>query len=316
MTCETPYAMSSLSLKGETRDATEHEDQTSGRKGMRWSFPPLKAAPQSMRGEMILTSGALQCGGWKVAWAQIVGKKHRCSEDSMGINWSPVLTQEKSSCHEGILRAVMADGVGGGARGEIASHATVQHCLDLEVNAFLQADSAELSAGLSLADAAVNKALATVTTLPGAATLAAVWLNSQGDGWVSRVGDARISVKSKDGGNWQSVMADQSYANLGEMPPDPVQRHAPARMVGAGLMGQPEVCPFRLNLDEILMLSTDGCHEWLTQSTRIDVRSSHISLADLARDLVLQARDNGSDDDISVLLVRRGAENSKLAATF
>lgn len=255
----------------------------------------------------MLNTGALRRGGWEMGWAQVVGRRHRLCEDSMGIAWSGAsagINPYGPVCQA--ITLALADGVGGGARGDVASHALVQHCLGLQHPSDRSAGPSPLLAGLGLADAAVNKSLATLTSMPGAATLAAAWLDGSGRGWISRVGDARLSILQPATGQWQPLMADQSYANLGEAPPLPEQLHAPARMVGAGLLGTPEVAPFTLCTGEVLMLSSDGLHEWLGDSSASftqHIQAPH--LGDLARRLALLARENGSDDDISVLLARK-----------
>lgn len=306
MAIETPYGLpQSASIRPAGGRNTVRGDDTSA--AQRWQFPTLQDAPQSLHEQLVLSSGALQRPGWEVGWAQIIGKRHRRCEDSLGVAWVgvPAEVQPQESSEEAITFA-LADGVGGGARGDVASHALVQHCLGLPHPAVGDSGPSFLLSGLGLADSAVNKSLATLTTLPGAATLAAAWLDGSGRGWLSRVGDARLSVLEAATGGWQPLMADQSYANLGEPPPLPEQLHAPARMVGAGLMGTPELVPFALRPGEVLMLSSDGLHEWLGDSSVLPAqRSPCVPLADLARALALLARENGSDDDISALLVRK-----------
>jgi serine/threonine protein phosphatase PrpC len=287
---------------------TQRRSQEDAPAARQWVFPPLQDAPQSLHGQLMLNTGELQRGGWEIGWAQVVGKRHRLCEDSMGIAWSGA--SAGIAPHEPAVKAlklILADGVGGGARGEVASHALVQHCLGLPHPADGAIGPTRLLAGLCLADAAVNKSLATLTTMPGAATLAAAWLDGSGRGWISRVGDARLSILRLGAGSWQPLMADQSYANLGESPPLLEQLHAPARMVGAGLMGTPELAPFTLCAGEMLMLSSDGLHEWLGDSTGLLTQTTPATptLGDLARRLALLARENGSDDNISVLLARK-----------
>ncbi len=307
MAIETPYgkpAMSSGNPAETQRRPCRETVETPGQ----WLFPPLQHPAQSLHGQLMLSSGALHRGGWEIGWAQIVGMRHHLCEDSMGVAWAGADAQphSRSPIELEAIALTLADGVGGGARGDLASHALVQHCLGLPHPAVDQSGPSALLAGLSLADTAVNKSLATITTMPGAATLAAAWLDASGYGWVSRVGDARLSVLHAASGQWLPVMADQNYANLGETPPVPEQLHAPARMVGAGLMGTPELVPFALQANEVLMLSSDGLHEWLGDRFASPQPSAPGSrLVDWASMLALRARENGSDDDISVLLARK-----------
>ena len=271
-------------------------------------FPGLDKPSASNNGAPALTYGEHTCGGWEIAWAQIVGPSHRISEDSLGYAMHcryDAPGPDKHAPHG--VSLVLADGVGGGARGDIASHALVRHCLaigSLHANANATHPGLLLE-GLSTADSAVNRSLAARTPLPGAATLAAAWLDSRAQGWISRVGDARLSIWNIHTGQLLPLLADQSYANLGELPPHPSHWSAPARMVGAGLMGAPEVHPLSLAAQEILMLSSDGLHQWLSSADTLPRQGvSGTRLADFAQALAMHARETGSDDDISVLLLR------------
>ncbi len=307
MAIETPYGKPALTSGNPAETQRRPRSESSETTGQ-WLFPPVQHPPQSLNGQLMLSSGALHRGGWEIGWAQIVGMRHRLSEDSMGLAWvgADVQPDTRSPVEQDAIALVLADGVGGGARGDVASHALVQHCLGLPHPAVDHSGPSHLLSGLCLADTAVNKSLATITTMPGAATLAAAWLDASGRGWVSRVGDARLSVLHAATGQWLPVMADQNYANLGETPPAPEHLHAPARMVGAGLMGPPELVPFALQTNEVLMLSSDGLHEWLGDRFASPQPSAPgMRLGDWARMLAMQARENGSDDDISVLLARK-----------
>jgi serine/threonine protein phosphatase PrpC len=273
------------------------------KKNRRWIYPPLAKSPRRMSAELVLASGFFERANWEVAWAQITGLRHSQCEDSIGAAWRAPGSGSPRQTSSLVL--TLADGVSGGARGDIAAHTLVRHCLGLGEAGAGAPDWAALNEGLGLADSEVNKSLAAFTTLPGAATLAAAWLDASGHGWITRVGDARLSVTRPGMGQWQPVLADQSYVNLGETPPCPEQRHAPARMVGAGLMGTPEIVSFSLSPAETLMLSSDGLHEWLGDSAELMDDPSCGDLANLACSLAMRARENGSDDDISVLLARR-----------
>lgn len=304
MTFETP-----CKLPSDSAMPTAHSPHRVARQHVQHGiFPGLEEPPASDNGSLVLTCGEHTSCGWEIAWAQIVGSSHRISEDSLGyaLHHSHDAANLGKSDLLGIS-LVLADGVGGGARGDIASHALVKHCLEtgsLHANANVHHPGLLLE-GLSTADSAVSRSLAARTPLPGAATLASAWLDSRAQGWISRVGDARLGIWNIHTGELLPLLADQSYANLGEPPPHPSQWHAPARMVGAGLMGTPEVHPLSLAAQEILVLSSDGLHQWLN-NTGTPLRQSvpATRLADIAQALAIHARETGSDDDISILLAR------------
>lgn len=305
MAVETPYRL--MSPTGQTihpGHAAHAQAGGSNDHGM-WVEPGLQTPPTSQHGELVLTSGSRSTTAWEWAWAQVIGQRHHYSEDSLGVKWLRTAPSNSGQQADESVVLVLADGVGGGARGDVTSHALVRYCLNdiaIEPGSAVQP---QLVSQLAGADSAVNRALAAITTRPGAATLAAVWLAPDSQGWVCRVGDARVSLLHTASGAVTPLLADQSYANLGETPPHTDDLHAPARMVGAGLMGEPEVASMSVRPDEILMLSSDGLHEWLKAGDSARLNWDSATLEDAAKTLVLLARDRGSDDDISVLLARK-----------
>lgn len=272
-----------------------------------WIFPGLESPPKNTD-NTLLSSGTYAHHGWQLAWVQIIGPKHQVTEDTLGfaVQNNGGLAQSGKG-----IGLVLADGVGGGARGDIASHALVAHCLHAgQRHASTDAPDREwLLKALVQADQAVNRALAAHTDLPGAATLSAAWLDAHGQGWITRVGDARLSIYDPCTGQLSPLLADQSFANLGEAPPQPGHENAPARMVGAGLAGAPQLHAFTLRAGEILCLSSDGLHEWHhalpgAEALGTNACDSTLPLLQMARQLAVNARQAGSDDDITVLLAR------------
>lgn len=258
----------------------------------------------------MVTYGSHQALGWQVGWAQAVGQKHRICEDSMALRFVPPAATDDFA---GLVMS-LGDGVGGGARGEVASNAIVRHCIRCVEDAPIDdlPPQCQLVKWLAQGDSVVNRALCRVATHPGASTLAAIWLNHDGLGWVTRVGDARAYVlemvqSTADAPKpiMRQWLQDQTYKALGERPPHPCQDDAPARMVGAGLIGEPEVLPIQVQSGSVLILSSDGLHNWVSQDDITHVLSTCASLDCAARLLVTMALEHGSDDDISILLANR-----------
>ena len=281
-----------------------------------WVYPPLYGPPTRADGLAVVTHGIHQAVGWQVGWAQAIGQKHRICEDSMALRFiHPAATDESA----GIVIS-LGDGVGGGARGEVASNAIVRHCVECIEDAPIDElpPQYRLKQWLAQGDSVVNRALCKVSAYPGASTLAAIWLNHDGAGWVTRVGDARAYVlKMEHDANgatkpvlWQWLQ-DQTYKALGERPPHPSQDDAPARMVGAGLIGEPEVLPIQMQSGSVVMLSSDGLHNWVSQDEITHILSTHTSLDSAARLLVTMAQNHGSDDDISILLARKELSSTR-----
>jgi protein phosphatase len=244
--------------------------------------------------ETAVAHGAVQTPGWDIAWAQIVGIHHRVTEDTCDYRLP--------ADYPGRLSLALADGVGGGARGDVASQALVQHCLALPDSAL--GDEAAMDGWLRQADAEVQRALRQVTFSPGAATLAAAWLQADGSGHCLRVGDARLYHFSAQGETRRQTQ-DQTYAHLGLAPPADASLDDPASMVGTGFMGEPELPPLCMAAGEWLLLCSDGLHRGIDAAGMAGHLLAHANLEEACIALAQAARAAGSEDDISLLVAKR-----------
>ncbi|MGZ8217613.1 PP2C family protein-serine/threonine phosphatase [Methylomagnum sp.] len=204
----------------------------------------------------------------------------------------------------------VADGVGGGAHGEVASQAALAHCAGLDKSRRNDPDA--LRAHVRKADAVVRQAIAEVSDGAGATTLVGVWLTGW-RGFIVHVGDARASRLRFRGGKarLEALTRDQTYGEMGETPPTGGSAGDPARMIGVGAVGDPPATRLRLGRGDILLLSSDGLHRyaepWEIEAAAEEWRAEGAPLRALANRLESLALGRGSPDDISMLLVRRNA---------
>lgn len=235
---------------------------------------------------------------WEVASYVRVGRRHRRSglpcEDVAGVRMR----------RAGTCNAAVADGVSGGVGGDVAAHAAVEFLLGLGGD--------ELRARLHELDPRIRTRLALhFGSRPGAATAAAAWLDAQGHGWCTRVGDCRVYRWSHlaDGGLFvQQIGRDQTFEALGEVPPRGVPRTNPSRMAGNGRLGRPELYELQLAPGEGLLLCSDGVHlgqgpEAIRAALEFACDAGDTSLRWVSR-IAREARLRGSEDDISVVAVR------------
>ena len=203
----------------------------------------------------------------------------------------------------------VADGVGGGAHGEIASSVLLTHCARALKETYC--DQARLIEWLARADAQVREAIARRTDQAGAATLAAAWFPSQSTAYLLNVGDCRVYQLKPRKQRYaiQQLTVDQTYASFGQQPPPNGRPDDPARMVGAGAVGIPPVVIAQIRARELLLLCSDGVHKFVSDDEIADVVSGGLkdgrSLETICDALVHAAKRNGSHDDASALLVLR-----------
>lgn len=244
-----------------------------------------------------LYSGSEVAQGWQIAWAQLTGTRHSISEDRAEIR---VLAGDEQGQP---IYLGLADGVGGGSRGEVAAQALALHAVGLPEDRLGQSE--QIADWMEGAEETVQTALRAVTFAPGAATLAAAWLQADGRGHLLRVGDARIYQVDADGA--RALTRDQTYAHTSQTPPLGARLEDCACMVGTGYMGTPEIEPLTLPIDACLLLCSDGLHRSLHEGTlhaALYGPRPNDKLEVIANRLVEAARRAGSDDDISVIIAR------------
>jgi serine/threonine protein phosphatase PrpC len=181
-----------------------------------------------------------------------------------GLSWAALsLRGTRGGANEDALLARpphffgVADGVGSGSHGEVASQVALQYCAaaqDLRARALVRQ--------VQGADAAVADALARLSDRPGAATLVALWLRGR-SARLLHVGDARALLFRRGWrGRWRLLWRteDQTYAALGKTPPERGDANDPCRMVGTGVVGEPGLKRFRLGPRDLLLLCSDGLH--------------------------------------------------------
>ena len=240
-------------------------------------------------------------GGLEAAFSSATGLYHTTNED---------YCVHSPSAHAPVFCAV-ADGVGGGAYGDVASQALIEHCL-AELPKVKRSPK-KIVACLREADTVVRKAIAQCSDKPGASTLVAAWFLPFGRAHIVTVGDCRAyrisRARFRGGFQIKQITEDQTYSNLGLQAPAKRSPDDPACMVGSGAVGLPKVISLSLSEDDLLLLCSDGLHKFLRDDAILGIceRELHqeTNLKQLCNELVRSAKLNGSYDDISVLLVRR-----------
>lgn len=238
-------------------------------------------------------------GGLTAAYASEPGSGHAHNEDCC----SHVPSGERPGF------CGVADGVGGGAHGEIASSVLLAHCAQAVEATY--SDPARLVEWLIRADTQVRQAIARRTHRTGAATLAAAWFPSNSTAYLLNVGDCRVYKLRPRTRRYaiQRLTVDQTYASLAQQPPPNGNPEDPARMVGVGAVGIPPVVKTQIRSRELLLLCSDGVHKFVSDEQIAQVVSSGLedgsSLKAICDALVRRAKQNGSHDDASALLVLR-----------
>lgn len=204
----------------------------------------------------------------------------------------------------------LADGVGGGALGDKAAETLLQY-LKSQSTEVPTAD--EIVSYLKQSDKIVRDELAKFNAR-GASTVVCAWLDKNGMGRYSCVGDARIYLITVNNENQvilEQITIDQTYGNLNAEPPTGGSYDDPARMVGVGAVGSPPVNEITLQHNQGLLFCSDGVHKFVSTEEMQEICTDYITptgknrsqINAVADMLVNRAKENRSHDDCSVMIV-------------
>lgn len=214
---------------------------------------------------------------------------------------------------EGVAWAVVCDGMGGAAGGNIASALAVKVISD-KINASYRPgmreasiknmlDSALVAANMEVFDLADAK-----TELKGMGTTVVCAVVRDGFAHIAHAGDSRAYVF--DGKNLMQVTTDHSYVqNLidkGEITKEEAEKHPNknliTRAIGVDKHIKIDFDEIEISNNEILILCTDGLSNYVSEEEMIDEVKDGRYYA-FAERLVKKANNNGGGDNITVVAI-------------
>ena len=215
------------------------------------------------------------------------------------------LNQDCYACYPPYFFAV-ADGVGGGALGEVASAILVRRLGELQAphpDAVTQA--------LQQADQEISQRMEQEGQGPGAAVGAAIWLtDAKSSTWLAMtVGDCKIMVATRSSLAWRIrwESPNQSYAHCGLTPPAGVSVDSPANMVGCGMPLPALMHSITLAQGERIILCSDGFYTAFNDVQLQDILSQTPQPLSTSSAQIWceQAQHRGALDDVTLVLVEQ-----------
>ena len=212
---------------------------------------------------------------------------------------------------------VIADGMGGHTRGEqasalatrlLASHVARQICLpqlsdDEEMTERMPINEV-LETGIRVAHQAISR------RLPEAGTTMTMALVLDEGAYIAHVGDSRAYLGEP--GRLETLTKDHSVAarlvEMGQATKDEAlsQRNILYRAVGQGVEIEPDIMYHNLGWGQYLLICCDGLWSKISDE-QISAIVEMAPTPDIAcQNLVARAKENGGEDNISVVLVSRG----------
>ncbi len=239
-----------------------------------------------------------------------IGLVRTCNEDSANI----------FNNNEQVL-AIVADGMGGHRAGEIASSMAVEnfekawHLLEKPVG------PAEAEKWLVEQIESTNKLLFTHASdhneCEGMGTTVVVALCSSEFTTIAHIGDSRCYILGKNG--LQQITEDHSYVNYllktGGISKEDAEHH-PRKNVLTKALGTKEsvtadIKTFFLESDDLLLLCTDGLYTKVEDQEIARLLVADENLSSAADYLISKAKENGGEDNISVVLLQQTALESE-----
>lgn len=250
---------------------------------------------------------------WSVGTLTQCGTRHakalRPNEDAVQALMQP----------SGVWSLAVADGVGSGERGDLASDLVARHWVDCP--APTEPSPALQAAGQALegCEGALSQGLRAAGVLGhgrSGSMLVGAWLYPTGEVVLGHVGDCRAYRIRR--GELALLTRDHSYQNLGLQHPAWGKPDHPARMVGGAMMGPADVQRTAFLPGDWLLLCSDGLHGAFSDALfgacirklmavchPIRGRGEGLTRA-ICGYLSKQAVEAGGHDDVTVALARFG----------
>jgi len=210
--------------------------------------------------------------------------------------------------HIGQLRVfAVADGLGGHARGEVASAIAVDTVKDVMRGVVRHPNPEQLLKTIfERANAGIH-AYNSMNRTNAGTTLTVALVDPAGACWIGNVGDSRAYVFF-GGSIWHT--RDHSYVqqlvDAGLLDPAGVMNHPEKNILtrALGLAGSVDVDVYeRTVAGAMLVLSSDGLHDWIA-GPRIQEIVTSAEPAEACERLASEAKAAGSTDNISVIVAR------------
>src|SRR5580693_7154903 len=240
------------------------------------------------------------------AQVSVTGPVRQNNEDCIGF-WQPETPELVRTVG---IAAVIADGVGGTGRGEVASQLAVQTTLDAFKGTVAETEPEEVlrrifnEANKLVYDASMHHheegRMATTLTV-------SIFRNDEVT--IGHVGDSRVYLIRN--GALRRLTSDHSYVAL-QVKLGLVKERAamasPMRSMITRSIGQDLICDYdvfsqTLEKGDVLVQCTDGLYSVVLDDQICDV-AGHLAPAEACAELVAQAEKRGAEDNISVQVVR------------
>lgn len=232
------------------------------------------------------------------------GKKRKINEDRVAVLQRP----------DGLLLAVVADGMGGHNAGDVASSMTVDTLgkMFIEAEAAAFSSIAEKKSWLSATIQQINRLVYDHATnnpaCKGMGTTLIAALIEREECVMCHIGDSRAYVIN---GSIEQVTRDHSYVNVlldsGEISEEEAEAHPKKNWIVKALGTDPvidgEILHFSIASLSYMLICSDGLSNKITKEEISSIVLSDAPLSRKGEEMVKLANDLGGEDNISFVLL-------------
>ena len=236
----------------------------------------------------------------KISSATSVGKVRAVNEDSFFVS-------EIDS--NGVILAVVADGMGGHNAGEVASAQAVNSLKELGVNANIPVKETLLNAVFS-ANNEIYKMSRQNPNLHGMGTTITACVITDDKATAVQVGDSRLYLLRS--GELTQVTKDHSLVEMllesGEITKEAAKHHPQknviTRAIGTDNSVEADTYEFEIQDGDIILLCSDGLVNMVDDEKILSIIKNCEDFSSLANVLVKEAENAGGLDNITVVLIK------------
>lgn len=218
-----------------------------------------------------------------------------------------VRKDNQDSGYAGPHLLMVADGVGGAARGDVASSATVQQMRTLDTHDHEEGGVETLIGGITLAHNRISDLVADSPDIDGTSTTVVAGLFDGAELVVAHVGDSRAYLLRD--GRIQALTRDhsfvQSLVDEGRITEDEARTHPNRNLILRAVDGvhepNPDTSIHALQAGDRLLFCSDGCCGVLTDDELGELLGTD-NVDHAARNLVTASLDAGSTDNVTVVV--------------
>jgi serine/threonine protein phosphatase PrpC len=221
-----------------------------------------------------------------------------------------IRSKNDDSAYAGRHLAVVADGMGGHAGGDVASAATVLDMIHLDRGDYEGDAGTTLADEIQTANSLLSELVHINPKLAGMGTTVTALLLAEGKLHFAHIGDSR--AYRLRGGRLEQLSRDhsllQEQIDAGLLTPEEavysMNRNLVTRAVGVEPQVELEVVGHELRSGDTVLLCSDGLSDMLPDAAIAQVMRANDSLELTGQALIAAANAAGGRDNISVVLVR------------